>query len=122
MTLFSAKKIYNNETHNKLLEYDTIDIINCSLEKTSSNLELNQYQTIPNNTYYCKCCYKNDKNDVWNYYLVNIINPDSAITGFFIKIKMNPFICSHKIDDNGIPICNYYLKFNDRNISLKEMV
>tara|TARA_B110000208_G_C11720833_1_gene412787 strand:- start:416 stop:1315 length:900 start_codon:yes stop_codon:yes gene_type:complete len=115
-----SKKIYDVENHSDILEYNSISTINCELNKTNTDLKLNEYQIIPKNIYYCKCNYNNNLNDTWNYYLTNVINPDTAITSFFIKIKKNPFICCHKIDNNGIPICDYYIKFHDENISLKK--
>lgn len=99
---------------------DSIKEVQCCLHLTSTKKVLNNYQAIPKNTYYVKCNYTNDQLDTWNYYLVAIANPDSAITKFFIAIKHNPFICSHFIDENGLPNLEYYIKLNDRNITIKK--
>ena len=114
-----SKKIYNTEIHKNLLEYDSLGMINCNLNITEHDMNLNKYQPIPKNIYYVECHYKGAEKDIWRYYLTNIVNPDEAVSKFFIAVKKNPFICTHIIDDNGIPKCNYYIKFNDHNISIK---
>ena len=115
-----SKSIYDKEEKKDLINYTSLNIIKSNLKKTDTQEILNEYQFIPSNTFYVECNYNNNINDKWNYYLVNIINPDEAITSFFINIKKNPFICTACIDSNGIPKCKYYIKFNDNNILFKK--
>ena len=52
-------------------------------------------------------------NDVkWNYYLVEILNPDLAISTFYINIVQKPFITT-TIVENNICKLNVYLKILD---------
>ena len=73
----------------------------------------NEYQQIPSNTKVCKCCYVDDVNDTWMYFLREVCNPDRAISTFFINCKKLPFICSTKYDHNNICSSDMYLKYID---------
>ena len=56
----------------------------------------------------------------WYYYLVEIKNPDRAISNFFLKIKNKPFIVTTKLDKNGICEYEYIIKLlENNNISVK---
>lgn len=50
---------------------------------------LNLFQTIPANTYVIRC---HESDNHWKYYLTEILNPDEAITTFFVNVKRHPFI------------------------------
>ena len=71
----------------------------------------NNYQEFPKNTKYLEICYINDNPDCWNYYLREIINPDKAITNFYIQLNRKPFLC---LVDNNYKI-KLYIKFSDNN-------
>ena len=75
----------------------------------------NKYQTIPKNTVISECNYTTNMNDKWKYFLIEILNPDLAISTFYINIVQKPFICSTYIEDN---ICkmNVYLRIENSNI------
>lgn len=118
--LIFSKQIYANEHETDLLKYKSIKEIYCNLDFTSEQIFLNQYQIIPKNTYFVNCFYKNDKTDIWRYYIINILNPDEAISNFFIKIKSNPFIVCHHNDSNFLPECILNIKLNDNNIIVKK--
>ena len=115
------KSIYETETeiNNDIKNYTTLKKIIPQIKTLEKNLRLNEYQTIPKNVDYCQCYFEKNKNDTWNYYIVNILNPDRAIGNFFLTIKKNPFITTHIIDENGICVCDYYIKTDKDNIYIK---
>jgi len=110
-TIFS-KNIYGIEKDTSIDPklYTTIDRITSRTKKTENNVIFNEYQNIPTNTIYTECFYNNDVNDKWSYYLREIINPDSAITNFFINILNRPFIVSTYLDSNNICHSDYYIR------------
>ena len=118
-TVFS-KSIYDKEFNVKLNEYTTIDIIESCSRQLSKNLVLNKHQTIPNKTHYAYSYFKNDPTDSWCYYLTEIINPDEAITSFFINIKKYPFITTTFLDNNGVCSADYYIKISNHQIEISE--
>ena len=77
-----------------------IDLVNSSIHSLNSRLQLNEYQTIPKNTNYCKCYYNGESDDTWKYYLREIVNPDQAISKFFTAIRNEPFFVSTKVDND----------------------
>jgi len=62
----------------------------------------------------------NDINeDTWKYFLREIINPDQAITSFFIAIRHEPFFVSTIVDE-GICKKDVMLRITDgTNLSIK---
>ena len=82
------QNIYKNQ------EQDLKYKLNILKKKTT----FNNYQEFPKNTKYIKICYINDNPDCWNYYLREIINPDKAITNFYIQLNRKPFFCL--VDNN----------------------
>lgn len=115
-----SKNIYKNEENELLINYQTIDHIKYSLKKLDSDKVFNIYQTIPADTYYVTSYYDNDKFDTWNYYIIEITNPDEAITTFFINIKKTPFITTTIPDENGILTLDNYILIEDDYIKFKE--
>lgn len=118
-----SKNIYNFENvenkHPK--DYTSIDKIISKIHKINKDLVYNEYQTIPKDTIYSECCYENDKVDTWRYFLVEILNPDSSITSFFINILNRPFICTTKLDKNNICFMEYHVKFiNSKKLSISK--
>lgn len=109
------KNIYKCEESNNIHDYITIDKIQPVLTRNKQDKIFNKYQTIPRNTFICECNFITDPTDKWHYFLIEVLNPDRAISTFFINCNKNPFICSTKIDDNGICTSNFYLKFIDRD-------
>ena len=81
---------------------------------------LNQYQKLPEKTIFSECYYLNDKFDKWRYFLVEIINPDEAISNFFINIINKPFIVTTILDNNGITTQQYHIKFLSNDVLLIE--
>jgi hypothetical protein len=71
----------------------------------------NEYQSLPKNIYYVNTYDVLTPNDSWNYYLLEILNPDEAISSFYITIKNLPFITY--LDEN----LNFklHLKFTSKN-------
>ena len=88
--------------------------LNCKLNKLQKKTTFNEYQTMPKNTKVINTCYTKNPSDNWNYYIREIINPDKAITNFYINIKKYPFLCV--LDENY----NFklYIKFIDEQTFL----
>ena len=109
-----SKNIYQDETAIELPDYKSIDIVKYNLDYLTDDLILNGYQTIPKNTFFINSRYKNDPSDTWKYFLIEVINPDRAITTFFINIKKNPFITTTTTDKNGVCTLEGYLTIDDQ--------
>lgn len=120
--LIFSKNIYSIELNNNLKDYTSIDTIHGIVNQTDSILKLNQYQTIDDNTYKIDCYYTNDISDVWSYFITEVINPDLAITTFFINIKKNPFIVITDIDDNGLCKAKYIIRHTDNKFTIKNLI
>ena len=113
-----SKNIYEPEYKKNLREYKSLIKNVAKTGKLEEDLVFNKYQKIPINTYYSECYqYENDK---WKYFLTEILNPDKAISNFFINIRIEPFIVSTKIDDNGICTSDYIIKIVDDKLSVKK--
>jgi len=93
-------------------------MVTSELKVNQNKTKLNEYQVFPKKTYYCECCYDNDKEDTWKYYLRELTNPDQSITGFFIKIRKDPFFVSTTLVD-GMCIKDIVIRMNGDNISIK---
>ena len=66
--------------------------INYKLKMNSKALKLNYYQSLPKDIFIVETSFVSDPGDIWNYYLVEVLNPDEAISSFYITIKQMPFI------------------------------
>ena len=79
--------------------YDNkVDIVHPKLKSYDTRTILNDYQSFPKDTKFCQCHYNDKSDDTWNYYLREIVNPDQAISKFFITIRNEPFFVSTKLD------------------------
>ena len=114
-----SKNIYSNEYENDIIKYTTIEKIEYKLNKLESDQIFNQYQMIDKNTYYVTSNYHQDKTDTWNYYLIEVLNPDKAITTFFINIKKTPFISTTKDDNNSIIELDSFILIQNDSIKIK---
>ena len=72
---------------------------------------MNEYQTIPANTHFVETYAVDVPDDPWRYYLIEVLNPDEAITTFYVNIKRYPFIA---IVDHELNM-PFYLTFEDAN-------
>jgi hypothetical protein len=82
--------------------YDNkVDIVHPKLKSYGTRTKLNDYQSFPKDTKYCQCHYNDKSDDTWNYYLREIVNPDQAISKFFIAIRNEPFFVSTKLDQEN---------------------
>ena len=97
-----SKEIYTEEISDNLKDYNSIQLIIANTKKLNGDIILNEYQKIPKNTIISEVYYENDPEDKWVYYLKEILNPDEAVTEFFIGIRSEPFIMTTIIDSNGI--------------------
>ena len=112
-----AKKIYHKEFHIELRDYTTIDKIVCSTKKLDTDLILHKkYQQIPKNTFYSECYITDNIKDKWCYFIIEVLNPDIAISSFFYRIKNEPFICSTTLDHNGIPQLDVLITLRNGNL------
>lgn len=112
-----TKSLYTFENSTNLTEYDSIENIISKSGKFGEDTIFNEYQTLPQNTYYSECYLHHNKYDTWKYFLCEIINPDKAITTFFVNIrKNNPFIHSTHLDKNCIPKNDLYCSFSNDTI------
>lgn len=66
--------------------------INYKLVENYGKLNLNKFQTLPKDIFIVECNFVSDPTDIWNYYLVEVKNPDEAISSIFITAKQMPFI------------------------------
>ena len=74
----------------------------------------NKYQYIPKDIYYVET-YENEY-DKWFYFLIEVINPDKAISSFHLTSKKYPFLAEL---DNNLNL-KLYIKFTDKeNIKIK---
>lgn len=115
-----SKDIYCQENNKYPKNYKSLEKVLNRTKKTNYDLILNPYQNIEKDTYYSECCFYNNKNDIWKYFLTEILNPDEAISNFFSNIKNNPFIVSTTLDKNGVCISNYHIKFKDNKIYISK--
>tara|TARA_Y100000389_G_scaffold203921_1_gene254108 strand:- start:1586 stop:2434 length:849 start_codon:yes stop_codon:yes gene_type:complete len=99
--------------------FTQLDTVTPNVKKTTTKIVLNDYQSIPKNTYYCECYSNNNTNDTWKYYLREVINPDEAITNFFIKIRNRPFFVSTNME-NGVCVKEMSIRqLPDNGISIQ---
>ena len=71
-----------------------------SVNLLESDWELNKYQTIPRNTLVVSCLKDMES---WKYFITEIVNPDAAITKFFMAVwKNKPFITRTKVEKNQV--------------------
>jgi len=108
--------IYTNDTTKIIANYSITD----------SKILFNKFQSIPKNTPTINCKFINDTydNDIWNYYLREITNPDEAISTFFIN-RNYKFITTTRLRDDGYCEIDVYLKViknqNDPNYNILEV-
>jgi len=82
--------------------YDNkVDMVYSTLKSYDTRTLLNDYQSFPKDTKFCQCHYNDKSDDTWNYYLREIVNPDQAISKFFITIRNEPFFVSTKLDEEN---------------------
>tara|TARA_B110000037_G_C17087522_1_gene492581 strand:- start:1056 stop:1880 length:825 start_codon:yes stop_codon:yes gene_type:complete len=100
-----ALHIIHNKNTNK--SFHIMNFTNNELEEISSNNKIykqgktyNNYQKLPKNTQYVNCFNKNKEKIFWNYILREIVNPDKAISSFFLKVKKDPFFLSTDYKNN----------------------
>lgn len=114
-----SKNIYQSEYNKDVTNYNSIDIVSGNSYTLKKSIVLNKHQTIPSNTPVAHCGYKKDLSDTWSYFACEIINPDEAITSFYIAIKNQPFIVDTIIDRNGIPILSDSIKVENNIMTYK---
>jgi hypothetical protein len=111
--------IHNNET--KGIRWKNVykgdnENISYKLTTLAEGKTFNEYQTIPKNTYAVETFRETTPHDNWHYYLIEILNPDNAISSFNLTSKKYPFMAS--LDDNLD--LNLFIKFLDtQNVRIK---
>lgn len=114
--LVYSKNIYRKELETDVMKYKSIEKLLSKTKKLEDDLVLNEYQTIPKDTFFSNVRCMNDPTDSWDYYLTEIINPDEAISNFFINIFNRPFILTTKLDSNNICVKDVYINFISHNL------
>ena len=102
-----SRNIYNSspEPLNYLLQY------------SPNEMNFNQFQHIPQNTFFVKTNKTEFPDEKWNYHLAEILNPDEAISSFFMTAKQFPFITCLDKDYN----LELHIKFtNIDNVTIKQ--
>jgi len=112
----NSKNSINKSIYSANIFDDRIQVVESKNLNLNQELILNQYQKIPKNTDICECNYVNDKTDKWNYYFIEILNPDESISGFFLNIRRKPWITITNVGDNGICRCLLNLRFINNNL------
>ena len=100
-----------NRTDFKLLVENKKVVLKYKTYLQDKKVTLNQYQTLPKNIYYVNTYIEDTPEDSWNYYLVEVLNPDEAISSFFMSIKNLPSITCIDKDLNF----KLHLKFTDKD-------
>ena len=91
--------------------------INYKVNLNFKKIELNLYQTLPKDIFVVESSFISDPTDIWYYYLTEILNPDEAISSFYISIKQLPFITALNPDYS----IKHLVKFvDDKTIIVKE--
>lgn len=110
-----SKRIYNKENNKEPKDYTSLEKIVYEEKELPEDLYLNKYQIIPKSTKYSIVNNTDDILDKWKYYLIEVLNPDEAISNFFINVLKRPFILTTKMDNNGICCMDVYLKMINKN-------
>lgn len=110
-----SKEIYAYEPAQHVEDYVTLKQVQSKIFVLPERTTFNEWQHMPRYTRVCQCCYTENINDTWMYFLREVCNPDRAISTFFINSKKLPFICSTKHDHNGVCSADMYLKFEKYN-------
>tara|TARA_B100000902_G_scaffold30206_1_gene36148 strand:+ start:1422 stop:2339 length:918 start_codon:yes stop_codon:yes gene_type:complete len=91
---FVMSDIYNESSG------DNRERCESSVHFLESDYELNNYQTIGKNTVVVSCLKGMES---WKYFVTQIVNPDAAITKFFMEVwKNKPFITRTKVEKNQV--------------------
>ena len=114
--LYFLQGMYCNLKNNIYRQIISSDIYSREIDKIDYILEdcKNLYldsmynQKLKEKSICVKCNYNDDPSDTWNYYLNEILNPDSNIGYSFLLNKPEPFILYTKIIDNK-PVLLYKL-------------
>ena len=118
--LVNLKKTHNENISSINIHDSIILAVESVNKRTNKKIDLNEYQSIPKDTFYCECNYVVDPNDKWTYFIRQIVNPDHSIGKFFLHIKNNPWITTTELDENGICRRHINMKIKaDKNIEIK---
>ena len=96
---------------------NVITPMNYQLKINNKKLRLNEFQTLPKDIFFVETRFVSEPSDIWHYYLVEVLNPDQAISSFYMSIKYLPFITALNSDYS----IKHLVKFLDENtIIVKE--
>ena len=104
----------NNYNYNSIKSHNVYSNIENTIHyklEENPNLYFNFYQHLPSGTASIISNYSDNSNDTWNYYITEILNPDEAITNFFMHLKRYPFIAVLNSDYS----LKLLVKFLDKN-------
>ena len=86
------KENYPKTSTNVNIWADTIDNFDYVRGALQDKFVPNKWQRLPKKTNFLECSYHHDPMDKWKYFLREIMNPDEAISTFFIRIRREPWI------------------------------
>lgn len=105
--MINSYNIYSNQT----------EPINYKVKMNSKVMKLHYYQSLPKDIFTVETSFVSNPDDIWNYYLVEVLNPDEAISSFYITIKQMPFITTLNPDYS----IKHLVKFlDDKTLLVKE--
>lgn len=91
----------------------TIENVNYMISRCNDcRLDVNYNQILKDKSLCVSCHMEHDKNEHWNYYLNEIMNPDNNIGHSFLTHKKNPFLMYTKLE-NHVPVLKYKVNVQD---------
>lgn len=75
-------------------------------------LDIDYNQQLPDKTLCISCYFDTNQHDIWNYYLIEILNPDDNIGYSFLQYKPNPFMLYTIFEDDIVKL-KYKIQFEN---------
>lgn len=99
------------------IHLNEISEISYKLKQKIGKTKFSYFQTLPKDTLFVESNYVSDPTDIWHYYLVEITNPDEAISSFYITNNQLPFMAALNHDYS----MKYLIRFlDDKTLSVEE--
>lgn len=110
-----TKNQYNDAIISSDIYNNSVESIYSKTYKLTKKTVFNKYQSLPANTIVCECYYDKYPNDVWSYFIRKVVDPDYAISTFFINTRKERFITTTSVDDYGKCKKMVDLRIDDNN-------
>ena len=112
----NSNKFIPQQIQSRNIYSSSVEPLNYLLQHSPKDINLNQYQHIPPNTFFVETNKSEFPDEKWKYHLAEILNPDEAISSFFMTTKQFPFITCLDHDYN----LQLHIKFTDiDNVTIK---